>query len=241
MPAYYPAFIDVRARRCFVIGGGKIGEEKVSKLLDCGAKVVVISPEVSAGVRELADGERVEWVRRPYRFGDLEGAFIAIAATDNPKVNRQIYDEAQQRNVLLNVVDVTSLCTFIAPSVVTRGEVTIATSTGGASPALARKFRQELARSPILDYADLAPILRKARGELRRRGQAVSADHWQASITDDVMGHVRRGAQDEAMGSLMANLMVGTECDCPQGTCKKWDQETLTSGLAVRRATAPSG
>ena len=209
MPAYYPAFIDVRDRRCVVIGGGDIGEEKVQKLLDCGAKVTVISPEVNDGVRELADGERVAWAQREYRPGDLEGAFLAIASTDDNKVNRQIAQEAEERNVLLNVVDVTHLCTFIAPSVVRRGEVTIATSTGGASPALARTFREKLSQSRILEYADLAPLLSQARAELKRLGAKVDPDHWQACITEELLDTVQAGRTEEAMQTLMSKLLDG--------------------------------
>ncbi len=240
MPAYYPAFIDVRDRLCVVIGGGNIGEEKVHKLLECDAKVAVISPEVNESVRNLAENNRIAWAQRSYRPGDLEGAFIAIAATDDNQTNRLIAREAEERNVLLNVVDVTPLCTFIAPSVVRRGEVTIATSTGGASPALARKFRQELSRSPILEYADLAPLLRDARAELRRRGATIIADHWQASITEEVMELVREGASEEAMKTIISNLMIGADCDCPNGTCKMWDEETLTSGLEGQKVSAPA-
>ena len=189
VPAYYPVFIDVRDRRCVVVGGGNIGEEKVQKLLECGASVVVISPEINDGVREMADDDKVTWVPREYAHGDLEGAFIAIAATDETRVNTQIAGEARQRNVLLNVVDVTHLCTFIAPSVARRGEVTIATSTGGASPALARKFREELSRSRLIEYADLAPLLSEARTELKRMGVKVDADHWQACISEELAGH----------------------------------------------------
>ena len=180
-------FLDVTDRRCVVIGGGNIGEEKVVKLLEYNDKVVVISPEVNEGVKGLADDGRVNWFQREYRPGDLEGAFIAIAATDDNVVNRQIADEATERNVLLNVVDVTHLCTFIAPSVVRRGEVTIATSTGGASPALARKFREVLSGSPIesqhnvMEYADLAPILADVRAEIRRLNIVLKTDHWQAA------------------------------------------------------------
>ena len=137
MPRYYPVFIDVHKRRCVIIGGGNIGQEKVEKLLECDADVFVISPEVNPHVEDLASSQQISWDKREYHQGDLEGAFIAIAATDDNTVNRQIAKEAEDRNVLLNVVDVTHLCTFIAPSVARRGEVTIATSTGGASPALA--------------------------------------------------------------------------------------------------------
>ena len=208
MPAYYPAFIDVRGRRCVVIGGGRIGEEKVRKLLECDAGVVVISPEVNDGVRDLEHDGRVTWLRREYEPGDLAGTFLAIAATDDNAVNRQIAAEAEERNVLLNVVDVTHLCTFIAPSVVRRGEVTVATSTGGASPALARKFREELSRSRLLEYADLAPLLSEARTELKRLGATVDPDHWQTCISEELLSLVQSGQDEEARAMLMSNLLA---------------------------------
>ena len=231
MPAYYPVFLDVKNRRCVVIGGGNIGEEKVVKLLEYDAKVVVISPEVNEGVKVLADDHRVVWDQREYRPGDLEGAFIAIAATDDNSVNRQIADEATDRNVLLNVVDVTHLCTFIAPSVVRRGEVTIATSTGGASPALARKFREVLSgslvesRHNVMEYADLAPLLADVRAEIRGSNIVLKTDHWQACITDSLLDMVHSGKLDEARETLLADLMVGASCDCQDGVCKVWEEK----------------
>ena len=207
MPAYYPVFIDVRDRRCVVIGGGNIGEEKVHKLLDCGAKLVVISPAVNEGVRDLVDGDRVRWLEREYQPGDLQNVFIAIAATDNNRVNRQIAAEADERNVLLNVVDVTHLCTFIAPAVARRGDVTIAVSTGGASPALARKFREELSTTRLLEYADLTPLLSEARAELKRMGATVDPGHWQACITEELLDMVQAGKTEEARKALLANLL----------------------------------
>ena len=110
--------------------------KRSSSWLDCYADVVVISPEVNEGVRALADDSKVVWHKREYQSGDLKDAFIAIAATDDNTVNRAIAKEAEERNVLLNVVDGTHLCTFIAPSVAIRGDVTVAASTGGASPGI---------------------------------------------------------------------------------------------------------
>ena len=200
-------FIDVNKRRCVIIGGGNIGQEKVEKLLECDADVFVISPEVNPYVEELASSQQISWDKREYPQGDLEGAFIAIAATDDNTVNRQIAKEAEDRNVLLNVVDVTHLCTFIAPSVARRGEVTIATSTGGASPALARTFREKLTTSRILEYADLAPILAQARAELVQRGVKVVPDHWQIQITDGLLNLVQSNKSDEAYKILMDGLL----------------------------------
>jgi len=207
LPRYYPVFIDVNKRRCVIIGGGNIGQEKVEKLLECDADVFVISPEVNPNVEDLASSQQISWDKREYQQGDLEGAFIAIAATDDNTVNRQIAKEAEDRNVLLNVVDVTHLCTFIAPSVARRGEVTIATSTGGASPALARTFREKLTTSRILEYADLAPILAQARAELVQRGVKVVPDHWQIQITDGLLNLVQSNKSDEAYKILMDGLL----------------------------------
>jgi len=201
-------FIDVRGRRCVVIGGGAIGEEKIHRLMECGANVAVISPTVTGGVQVIADAGGLEWSQREYRSGDLEGAFIAIAATDDSSTNTRIAEEANERNVLLNVVDVTHLCTFIAPSVARRGEVTIATSTGGASPALARKFREELSSSRLLEYADLAPLLSEARTELKRRNLSVSPDRWQTCIDEQLLDLVQAGKSAEAGDILMSNLLA---------------------------------
>lgn len=211
MPRYYPAFIDVRQRNCVVIGGGPLGEEKVEKLLECDAKVIVIAPEVTPKVEELASEGRVEWIIREYRPGDLAQAFIAIASTGDDEMDRQIYAEAEERNVLLNVVDVTHLCTFIAPSVARRGEVTVATSTGGASPALARTFREKLESSRILEYADLAPVLARGRAELRRRGLRVAPDHWQSCITEELLDTVQKGDETAAYQLLEEGLLAGAE------------------------------
>ncbi len=211
MPRYYPAFIDVRKRNCVVIGGGALGEEKVVKLLECDAKVTVIAPEVTPVVEKLAAEGTVDWVQRGYRPGDLAQAFIAIASTEDDGTNRQIYDEAEERNVLLNVVDVTHLCTFIAPSVARRGEVTVATSTGGASPALARTFREKLESSRILEYADLAPVLARGRAELRRRGLRVAPDHWQSCITEKLLDTVQSGDETAAYQMLEEGLLASAE------------------------------
>ena len=211
MPRYYPAFIDVRHRTCVVIGGGAMGEEKALKLLECGANVTVISPSVTSKVKELEKESLLKWTRRQYRSGDLEPAFIAIAATDDDAMNREIAQEAEERNVLLNVVDVTHLCTFIAPSVARRGEVTVATSTGGASPALARTFREKIERSRILEYADLAPLLAKARVHLKRERRVVSPDHWQECITEDLLDLAQSGPTQEAYDKLLSGLLSKAE------------------------------
>ena len=212
MPRYYPAFIDVRNRVCVVVGGGALGEEKVVKLLECGASVLVISERVTPAVADLAARGEVRWERRGYRDGDLSPAFIAIVAdTSDEALNRRVAADARERNIPLNVVDVTHLCTFIAPSVARRGEVTVATSTGGASPALARTFREKIEASRILEYADLAPLLADVRAEIRREGLRVAPDDWQACITERLLDMVQSGDYDGARGALAAGLRAKSE------------------------------
>lgn len=219
MPAYYPVFLDLRDRRCVVIGGGDLGQEKVDRLLEFGAKVVVVSTEMNDALAEAVDGDRLTWTQRGYRAGDLEGAFIAIVVdTSDRAVNQAVYDEAKERNVPLNVNDVTHLCTWIAPAIVQRGDVIVAASTGGASPALARRLREELSgtaptvsRHKAIEFADLAPLLSEARGDLSRKGIRLDPDHWQTCITDELVDLVQAGKPEEASRVLMSCLMAGVE------------------------------
>jgi precorrin-2 dehydrogenase/sirohydrochlorin ferrochelatase len=232
MPLYYPVFLDLRGRRVVVIGGGAMGEEKVTRLLPYEAQVVVVSPDVTDEVAELADDGTIEWVRRPYRRGDLDGAFIAIvAATSDDAVNQAVSEEARERNVPLNVADVTELCTWITPSVARRGEVIVATSTGGASPALARRFREILngecrleSRHELMDFADLAPLLSDARKQLLDKGIRLNLDHWQACLTDELIDLVQAGEFERAEKVLMDSLLVGTTCDCSDSVCTMYEE-----------------
>ena len=208
MAPYYPVYLDVRDRRCVIVGGGQVAEGKIAALLESGAEVCIISPEVTGEIQGMADTGMISLEKREYRDGDLEGAFIAIAAIDDSALNERVSREATARNVPLNVVDVTHLCTFIAPSIVRKGEVTVAISTAGLSPALARKLRVELQNSPALDYADLAPILSEVRLELRSEGAVIDAEHWQACLSRELVTlfHTDREA---AKQSLKRALLEG--------------------------------
>ena len=231
MPPYYPVFLDIRGRRCVVIGGGELGEEKVDRLVDYGADTVVIAPQLTENLTGMAGRGEITWIDRGYREGDLAGAFIAIVAdTSDSEVNEAVSAEAGERNVPLNVNDVTHLCTWIAPAVVKRGEVIVAASTGGASPALARKLREELAgtsrtgsRHRVMEYADLAPLLADARSKLLGNGLRIRPDHWQACLGDDLVDMAHEGRSEEAATLLIERLMVGAGCDCPGSLCKMWE------------------
>ena len=210
MAPYYPVFLDVRDRSCVIVGGGQIAEGKIAALLESGARIRMVSPEVTDEIQDMADSGAVRLDKREYRDGDLEGAFIAIAATDDPALNERISREAAARNVPLNVVDVTHLCTFIAPAVVRRGEVTVAISTAGLSPALARKLRVELQDSPSLDYADLAPMLSEVRLELRSEGAPVDAERWQDCLTPELVA-LHSTDRDAAKAALKQALLDGAQ------------------------------
>ena len=210
MASYYPVFLDLKGRPCVIIGGGEVAERKISNLLDCQAKLTIISPEVTGPIHEMASRGELKWLPREYRDGDLKGVFLAIAATDLQRVNQAIAKEAANERVVLNVVDNTPLCTFIAPSIVKRGDVTVAVSTGGTSPALARKLRVSLERSEALQYAPLAGILSLARKELKRRAAEVHPDRWQECINGELLALVNAGQEEQAFEQLMHNLLQGT-------------------------------
>src|ERR687886_1980081 len=136
---FYIACLRLTGRRCVVVGGGEIGLEKVEGLLACDGRVVLIAPEAVPELVELAAEGSIEWIRREYETGDLDGTFIAIAATDDTDANIRVYDDAERRAMLVNVVDVPPLCNFILPAILRTGPLAIAISTAGASPALAKR------------------------------------------------------------------------------------------------------
>ena len=138
---YYPIFMDIKGKPCVVIGGGRVAERKVLSLLNAGAKVCVVSPRLTDGIKKLVRERRVKVIKRAYKQGDIDSAFLAYSATDKREINREIFKEAKGKGILLNVVDVPDMCNFIVPSVVERGDLLIAISTSGKSPALAKRIR----------------------------------------------------------------------------------------------------
>jgi precorrin-2 dehydrogenase/sirohydrochlorin ferrochelatase len=160
----YIACLRLSGRSCLVVGGGDVGLEKVEGLLACDAAVTVVAPDACDEIRSLAEEGSIRWERRAYEPGDLEGRFLAIAATDDTDVNISVYDEAERRAMLVNVVDVPPLCNFILPAIVRSGPLAIAISTAGASPALAKRMKREIAESYGEPYARLAVLLNDARG-----------------------------------------------------------------------------
>src|SRR5882757_2856321 len=162
---FYIACLKLTGRRCLVVGGGDVGLEKVEGLLACDGDVTLIAPDAHPELESLAAEGSIAWERRAYAGPeDLDGIFMAIAATDDSEVNIEVFDDAEKRAMLVNVVDVPPLCNFILPAIVRTGPLAIAISTAGASPALAKRMKREVADLFGEDYARLAVMLNDVRG-----------------------------------------------------------------------------
>ncbi len=192
---YYPIQLDVRGRRCLVVGGGRVGTRKAETLQACGAEVVVVSPEATVELSAWAEAGRIHWRRRAYDPSDLEGVFLAVGATDDEGLNRRLSADARRRGVLCNIADRPELCDFILPALVQRGDLVIAVSTSGKSPALAKRLRRELERRYGEEYAWLLRLL----GAVRRRllaAQHAPEEHrtlFEALLESDLLERLRGG------------------------------------------------
>jgi precorrin-2 dehydrogenase/sirohydrochlorin ferrochelatase len=160
----FPIFLKIASRPCTVVGAGTLAESKIDSLRAAHAQVTVIAPEAVSRIVDLAEGGEIEWKQREYIDGDLTGQFLVVAATNQPAVNRAVYREAIEKDVLCNAVDDPPFCDFYFPSVVRRGDLQIAISTGGASPALAQRLRKEINAQLPLDAGEWLTDL----GNLRR-------------------------------------------------------------------------
>lgn len=205
---YYPIFLRVAGRPCLVIGGGSVAEQKVESLLKAVARVTVISPQLTPGLRALAARDQIIHQERAYRAGDLTGFFLAYAATDDATLHAQIAAEADAAGVLLNVVDRPHLCHFIVPSVMQRGDLTIATSTGGASPAMAKRIRRNLEDIFGPEYALALTLLRRVRQRLATRACTGSERQciFNALIDSPLLEYLRHG-QGGAVDALLASAV----------------------------------
>ncbi len=167
MAEYFAAFLNLRGRRCLVVGGGTVGERKARDLLGCGALVWVVSPTLTPGLAELAATGHVRHRARPFRRWDVRGAAVVVAATGDPLVDAAVADAARRRHALVNVVDAAAHCYFIVPSVLRRGPLQIAVSTSGRCPGLAREIRRRL--EPLFDprFGDVVEEVGRLRAEAR--------------------------------------------------------------------------
>ena len=208
MSTYYPIFLNIQRRKCVVVGGGEVAERKARALAEQGASVTVISARVCDGLAQLAEQSAIQISLRDYQSGDLENALIAIAATDDPMVNMEVAREGRERGVLTNIVDDPEHSDFIVPSLLRRGDISIAISTGGKSPALARRIRTELEQSFAPEYASLALLLWEVRQELKRDGIHVEGNAWQKSLDlEPLLDMLKKGEFEQAKEKLLSDLL----------------------------------
>jgi precorrin-2 dehydrogenase/sirohydrochlorin ferrochelatase len=193
--SFYPICLDLEGRRCVVVGGGRVAERKVLGLLSCSAQVSVISPELTDELLRRHDDSSIRWINREYRTGDLQQAFLVIAATDNEETQKQVYEEAATHNLLVNVADVPQRCNFILPATVRQGDLIVAISTAGKSPALARKLRIELEKRFGAEYRVLVDILGAVRPVILASGleQSDNEQMFKQLLHDDMAGWIRSG------------------------------------------------
>ena len=186
MPFRFPVALELSGRRGVVVGGGAEAERKVRALLEAEASVTVVAAEVTPGLSDLARCGDLTHLPRPYRSGDLDGAFLVIVATDDRAVVAAVFAEAEERRVLCNAVDDVAHCHFAVPSVVRRGELLLAVSTGGRAPALAKRLRRRLTAELGWEYAALVDVLGEVRAELlphRPVATSVRPDRTSATTT----------------------------------------------------------
>lgn len=183
-----------------MIGGGKVAERKVETLREFGARVVVVSPEVTARLADMAADGSVELIRGTYESGVLDGAFIVIASTDDREVNRGVSDEAKRRGILVNVVDDPELCTFFVPAMVRRGDLTVSVSTSARSPFLAKRVRERLESCIGPEYTELAELMGWVRDEVKARYsvQKQRTAAYNRVLDSNVMELLREGRREEA-------------------------------------------
>ncbi len=165
---YYPIFLDLTGKRCVIVGGGRVAERKCTTLIRTGAKVTVISPQITKRLTDYKEKGLIRHIRRGYRSSDVRTVFVVIAATNSEEINKKVAKDATAADKLLNMVDTPSLCNFIVPSVLRRGLLTIAVSTGGASPALAKEIRKRLRRMYGPEYSRYLKFLRGVRSKAMR-------------------------------------------------------------------------
>src|SRR5437667_3968332 len=201
---YYPIFLDIESRNVMIIGGGNVCARKAETMMNYGARVTVVSPEFTDEIEQWARDGVLQIRRKKYEENDLDGANIVIASTDDQSVNEQIAADCRRRRIPVNVVDVTPLCEFIVPAIIDKGSVTLAVSTGGKSPALARTLQEDLQRLIGPEYAEVNDVLGSLR-ESAKRMLPTDADRkrfFDSLIAAGILDMIREGRREEAYGTV---------------------------------------
>ncbi len=205
---YYPVHLDIQNRKVLVVGGGSVGTRKVKTLLDCGARVTVVSPEVSRQLRELAASGDIILAERSYQSEDLTGVFVVIVATDDETLNQQISSDADRLNTLCNIADRPEVCNFILPSIVQRDDLVITISTSGQSPALAKKLRKTLENQFGEEYGTLLQLMGAIRKKLLQQAHKPEAHKplFEQLINSDLIVMIQAGKTEE-IDALLVDIL----------------------------------
>lgn len=237
--AYYSVALNLVGRRCLVVGGGPVAARKLDALAEAEAEIIVIAPSVSPRMAAAVSRHQVSVIQRAFREDDLDGAFLVIAATNDRAVNQQVANAARARGILVNCADDPAHCDFVLPAVVRRGNVHVAVTTGGRSPALARHLRERLEAQIPVGYAALADVVARVRAALRSEGIAVDAASWQEAIQEDVLALAEAGRVADAAALLRSRLTAtppGSPAEAPTA-----NGASVTSvAWPANRTTGPS-
>ena len=206
--AFYPININISNRRCLVVGGGSVAARKIASLLDCEALVRVVSPEVCGTIATYANDGRLEWIRRDYHRDDLEEVFLVFAATDQPLVQKRVARDAEHAGVLLNSADDPERCDFQVPAKVRRGNLLIAVSTGGASPALAAQLKQRLLQTYGPEYAIFVELMSMVRQQVvgKNRESEENRQLFHRLLTQPLAEMIEKGQWEEILLHLESVL-----------------------------------
>ena len=209
MNTYYPIYVQLREQPCVVVGGGKIAEGKVDGLLASEARVTVIAPELTSTLQKLVRKKRIQHFARAYQAGDLTGAFMVICATDQPAINHQVWEDANANHQLVNVVDDTPHCNFIAPSILRKGDLTIAISTSGKAPALAVRLKERLQEEIGPQYARFLELAGELREPLSQHVPDFETRKalWYELVDSEILDVLARG--DETQAREIISRVVG--------------------------------
>ena len=202
----YPVVLDLTGRPCLVVGGGAIAERKVSALVEADARVTVVSPSLTPALLRLATEAPLRWRPREYAAGDAAGYVLVMVATDDRAVNAAVAAECRERGISVNCADDPARCDFILPSVLRRGAVTVAVSTGGASPTMARLVREELDALLPWDIALLTDVVASVRRALGTDGVSLDAERWRHAIDGELRSLAASGRTTEARARLKERL-----------------------------------
>jgi precorrin-2 dehydrogenase/sirohydrochlorin ferrochelatase len=201
---YYPIYLDIKNRPCLVVGGGAVGHRKVKKLLECGARVTVVTPSADSKLQDLAADGTIELLKKTYQSSDLDGMFLVIGATNDEPLNLQIKTDADKQGKLCNIADRPEACHFILPAVVERGDLVIAISTSGKSPAVAKRIRQDLESTFGPEYADFLKLMGAIRRKLLGRTHEPEAHKWLfEQLIDKGLVHMIKDHNRSAIDTLL--------------------------------------